>query len=222
MEANLNSLKAEIATLQTELDKAEEVVSTAEAPEKEAKEAVDNAWNEVLAARKIEVRKSLFEKLDVDKSGTIGVEEIRSFNEFNGADDDNETVSVEEAEDFLDFDGDGELNETEASVNYEQFDDELFEQISDRFEGTEVDETKPEYEPEVKELIATADAAREARNTARSNKDEVSRKVTDTEKQLGHDWGLDGEFAYMIGQCYDTTVPEYTYTICTPANIAQY
>ena len=81
-------------------------------------------------------------------------------------------------------------------------------------QGTEVDTTKPEYDEEIQSRIAAADAARTVHTQANSDKNAVDSKIKTLEEELGHDWGPDSAFAYMIGQCYDAEVENKCVACC--------
>ena len=69
----------------------------------------------------------------------------------------------------------------------------------------------PEYVPYKSDKFA--DINQKWLNKKR-DKDKLSRKVSELESSLNHDYGTDKEFAYMIGQCYQLKVKQYTYEVC--------
>jgi len=72
----------------------------------------------------------------------------------------------------------------------------------------------PEYDEDTKKLIATADDARKAFNTADEEFKKADREVKDIHTFLGLDLGANDEFFPLRGECYEFTDSQYTYKLC--------
>lgn len=219
LESKIEGLKAQQAAFQSRVDAAEVLKAAAETPEAAAKKVFDDQWDVTLAARKEAAVGELFSKIDADMSGTIELNEVEALTEFDS--DDDGKVSVEEATTVLDVDGDDVLNEEEAACTLASFTENIFDDAKEKFPDVVVDDTKPEYDDATKELIAAADEKRTAKIAIETEKKTVDNDLSQIEKDLKHDWGANNEFAYMIGQCFEVQVTEYTYKVCPFDNAKQ-
>ncbi|CAG0893069.1 unnamed protein product [Cyprideis torosa] len=84
-------------------------------------------------------------------------------------------------------------------------------------EGAEAETAKEEespYDPETQALIDAADGLRKEFREKDNNRRNLEREVDKMNKQLDGDFGPDGMFLALDGQCFDYDVPEYTYKLC--------
>ena len=72
----------------------------------------------------------------------------------------------------------------------------------------------PEYDEQTKALIAAADSAREAFRVADDRKRELERELSDLDKYLSANLGVEQEFSPLYDQCYEYNDREYTYKLC--------
>ena len=219
LEGQIEGLKAQQAAFQSRVDAADAVKAAAEVPETAAKTVFDDQWDVTLAARKEAAVGALFSKIDADKSGTIELSEVEARVEFDA--DEDGTVSVEEATTVLDVDSDNVLSDEEGACTLASFTEEIFDDAKEKFEDIVVDDNKPEYDDATKALIATADEARNAKTAIETEKKGVDGDLSKIEADLKHDWGANNEFAYMIGECFEVQVTEYTYKVCPFDNAKQ-
>lgn len=56
-------------------------------------------------------------------------------------------------------------------------------------------------------------ARTEFENASRNLRD-IQREIKQIEEALNKDYGKEDEFAYLVGECYEYTVGEYTYKLC--------
>ena len=61
----------------------------------------------------------------------------------------------------------------------------------------------------------------EAEAAIETEKKTVDGDLSKIEGDLKHDWGVHNEFAYMIGECFEVQVTEYTYKVCPFDNAKQ-
>ena len=85
----------------------------------------------------------------------------------------------------------------------------------------EGNEQMPEYDDSTKELIAAANAARDAHRQAETNKLNAEREIGDLKKYLEISYGVNNEFSPLYGQCYEFTDREYTYKMCAFDKVTQ-
>merc|ERR550519_69745 len=88
--------------------------------------------------------------------------------------------------------------------------------ISDHDEPEEAPEAKEEskYDEATRQLIATAEAARKAFTDADRELNDLEREVKDIKAVLEKDYGEEGEFSVLQGQCFELTDNEYKYKLC--------
>lgn len=107
-------------------------------------------------------------------------------------------------EDEEDYDYDSE----EEDEDEEEFRDERNDQM-------------PEYDEATKELIAAADAARNAFHAAQDRKSNVETEIRELKKYLDMNYGANNEFSPLYNQCYEYTDREYTYKMCAFSKVTQ-
>lgn len=57
-------------------------------------------------------------------------------------------------------------------------------------------------------------AARKEHKKLEKDRNVVQRSLDDLTKQTGYDYGVDGEFIYMLNECYTLNVNQYVYEVC--------
>ncbi|XP_077326484.1 glucosidase 2 subunit beta isoform X2 [Lithobates pipiens] len=208
------SAQSEVDSL---LAKKEEV----EQPEKEAKDAHKKEWEERREAEKaaFEKKKSLeaFTELDEDSDGTLSAQELLSHSE-------------------LDSDGDGSLSDQEAqdllsgsqSVDVSTFQDSVWPQIKEKYKSkgppgkSQGEESEmPPYDDATQQLIDAAEAVRNEYESASKSLREIEDTIRNLEKEISLDFGSQGEFSYLYGQCYELSTPEYIYRLCPFNRVTQ-
>jgi protein kinase C substrate 80K-H len=214
LETSMTPLKAKQMSFQSRLDAATVVKDAAEAPENAAKKTFDDAWTATLADRKTEAHTKLFAKLDTDGNAMLTVGELQTFAELKSDDATEGVTTVEDATAILDINDDKELDAEEAACTLESFAENIFDEIADKFTDAKADETTPEYDEAIKLLIQAADAKRKLRTDIETEKKTVDNDLAKIEKELKYDWGAHNEFAYMLGNCYEVAIQEYTYKVC--------
>ena len=85
----------------------------------------------------------------------------------------------------------------------------------------EGEEGMPPYPEATQQLMAAADAARDAFRTVDKQLGDVDREVGDLESYLNLDLGSAMEFAPLYEQCYEYTDREYTYKLCAFQKVTQ-
>ncbi|XP_026535401.1 glucosidase 2 subunit beta isoform X2 [Notechis scutatus] len=200
----------------------------AEKPEKEAKDIHQKAWEEKNAAEKAAQDQAkaeeAFHKLDDNTDGMISVVELQIHPE-------------------LDVDGDGTLSEMEAQtllgnslhVDRVHFQDIVWPAIKEKFK-TEVSSPKPSpddkaaeeemekmppYDEATQALIDAAQTAREQFEEVEKSLKEMEESIRNLEKEISFDFGPNGEFSYLYGQCYELTTNEYIYRLCPFNRVSQ-
>uniref|UniRef100_A0A8C5QDA4 Glucosidase 2 subunit beta n=1 Tax=Leptobrachium leishanense TaxID=445787 RepID=A0A8C5QDA4_9ANUR len=84
------------------------------------------------------------------------------------------------------------------------------------------DETElPPYDEFTQILIDAADKARSQFEEAEKSMKELEDTIRSLEKEVSLDFGPDGEFSYLYGQCYDLTTSEYVYRLCPFNRVTQ-
>lgn len=212
LEKDMAPLKTKQLASQSRLDAATVIKDAAEKPENEAKKVFDDAWDGTLAARKTEAHTKLFTMLDTDADTVITAAELQTFTELDS--DADGVTTIEDATEILDVNDDKELDEEEAACTFESFVENVFDDIADKFMDAKADETKPEYDEEIKVLIQAADEKRKLLTDVETEKKTVDTDLSKIEKDLKFDWGEHNEFAYMVGNCYEVQIQEYTYKVC--------
>lgn len=79
----------------------------------------------------------------------------------------------------------------------------------------------PDYDDATKELIAVADAARNAYQEVENKKRNVEHEISELKKYLEMSFGIDHEFSPLYDQCYEYTDREYTYKMCAFGKVTQ-
>lgn len=75
----------------------------------------------------------------------------------------------------------------------------------------EPEEKMPEYSPETQQLVEVADRARKELEEFDKEQDGLNQEKETLQKWLGNDYGPDGAFAVLEGECFEYTDREYTY-----------
>jgi len=87
----------------------------------------------------------------------------------------------------------------------------------------------PEPEEEVEEVATGPEhydhpdmkSAKKEFNSKKSDVSNLEMEIHDLEELLDHDFGDNEEFAYLLGQCFDMNVKQYTYQFCPFDSAAQ-
>lgn len=107
--------------------------------------------------------------------------------------------------------------ENDDDFDYDDEDDD-----EDDEEGhDDVADALPEYDDATKELVAIADAARNAHRDANSRKTSIEREIDNLRKYLQISYGVEHEFSPLYDQCYEFTDREYTYKMCAFGKVTQ-
>ena len=101
------------------------------------------------------------------------------------------------------------------------FDDDDDDDDDDNSVPQEGDGQMPEYDNATKELIAAADAARDAHSQVESKQRNLEREIGDIRKYLEISYGVDHEFSPLYDNCYEFTDREYTYKMCAFSKVTQ-
>uniref|UniRef100_A0A8C5QCZ0 Glucosidase 2 subunit beta n=1 Tax=Leptobrachium leishanense TaxID=445787 RepID=A0A8C5QCZ0_9ANUR len=207
------TLQGQVETLRAEKEEAEK-------PERDAKDTHKKAWEEQKQVEKeaLEKRQALeaFSELDQDSDGMLTAQELLSHQE-------------------LDSDGDGSLTLEEAqsilggsySSDSSSFESNVWPEIHEKYKSETLppkphDETElPPYDEFTQILIDAADKARSQFEEAEKSMKELEDTIRSLEKEVSLDFGPDGEFSYLYGQCYDLTTSEYVYRLCPFNRVTQ-
>lgn len=86
----------------------------------------------------------------------------------------------------------------------------------DEFEkpSTPTSSDEEEYDEETRAIIEAAKRARDEYSSSESTFIDLNRKLRDLEVNLETDYGPDGAFRALQGQCFEMTDREYTYKLC--------
>ncbi|XP_018429140.1 PREDICTED: glucosidase 2 subunit beta [Nanorana parkeri] len=268
-QARLQEMVEKRQSSQAEVDSLRSKKEEAEKPEKEAKEAHKNEWEERREAEKaaLEKKQSLeaFTELDQDSDGTLSAEELLSRSELDS--DGDGSLSDQEAQDLLaglqsvdvstfqesvwpkikekyksksetpspppieegadshpeiqpeeDGDGDGEEGGDDDDDEEEHLDEEHRAPPS-KSQGEESE--MPPYDDATQQLIDAAQIVRNEFEEASKSLREIEDTIRNLEKEISLDFGSQGEFSYLYGQCYDLTTSEYTYRLCPFNRVTQ-
>lgn len=239
----VTELEAQLSVQEANVAQAKQLKESAEAPEKQAKDAFDQEREQQKAARTREATDALFRTLDTDADGLLTHAELALRMELDGNEDGQ--VTTDEIEDILDIDGDGAVNDTEASLSPDMFAAEVYENIKAKFESQkeqEIDEevkvdadteepdadtekpdpeVKPPYPDNIRELIGIADQARQLHQDTESLKRTTDDELSKLRKALAVDLGSSDEFFGMQGRCYELSEGEYVYEICPFEKVTQ-
>ncbi|XP_072255625.1 glucosidase 2 subunit beta isoform X2 [Pyxicephalus adspersus] len=206
-------------SVQSEVDSLLVKKEEAEKPEKEAKDAHKQEWEERREAEKaaLEKKRSLeaFTELDQDSDGMLSSQELISHSE-------------------LDSDGDGALSDQEAqnllggsqSVDVATFQESVWPQIKEKYKAppgkSQGEESEmPPYDDATQQLIDVAQAARNEYEEASKSLREIEDTIRSLEKEISLDFGSHGEFSYLYGQCYELSTSEYIYRLCPFNRVTQ-
>ncbi|PVD23093.1 hypothetical protein C0Q70_16355 [Pomacea canaliculata] len=240
--ARLSELEKEQVKLVAAKDELQAKKEQVEAPEKEAKDRHEKAWEEFKAKKQAEKDRlagiKAFAELDVNSDSAVDIVEMRRHSEFDI--DSDGTVSEEEAREYL---SDSE------KVDLDTFLDRIWSTIKDIYKPppeaadadmeakgeresedlsgstasppeskdkpkTEEELKMPPYDEETQNLIAAADAARNEYNEAENKVRDAENEINGLKKYLEVDYGPDEEFSSLRGQCFEYTDREYTYKLC--------
>uniref|UniRef100_A0A0B7A139 Glucosidase 2 subunit beta n=1 Tax=Arion vulgaris TaxID=1028688 RepID=A0A0B7A139_9EUPU len=205
-----------------------------EAPEKEAKERHEKAWEAVKAERQKvqdgEKASIAFSELNINQDSVVDYPELMKHSEFDI--DSDGTVSVEEAKEYLEdseqvdlptfitkiWPNIKEIYKSKASKaepdEPERVPDEG-EKAGDPLLNTVSDEEKmPDFDDATKKLIAAADEVRRKFEEADSNVKDVENEISAIKKYLELDLGPNEEFSALKGQCFEYSDREYIYRLC--------
>merc|ERR1719154_110389 len=80
--------------------------------------------------------------------------------------------------------------------------------------AAEVTPEEDKYDEATRQLVAAAEAARKAFNNADRELNDLEREVKDIKGVLEKDYGEEGEFSVLQGQCFELTDNEYKYKLC--------
>ncbi|KAM8974791.1 glucosidase 2 subunit beta [Pelodytes ibericus] len=87
---------------------------------------------------------------------------------------------------------------------------------------TLVEETElPPYDDATQTLIDAADQARSRYEEAEKSMREIEDTIRGLEKEITLDFGSEGEFSYLYGQCYELSTSEYVYRLCPFNRVTQ-
>ena len=111
--------------------------------------------------------------------------------------------TYEEEEDEEDEDKDDDYD-----INDQEDDDDAVDVVPEKIE----EESK--YDEATKALIAVAEAARKAFTEAERDFGDTVREIKEVKDSLEKDYGEEGEFSVLVGQCFELTDNEYKYTMC--------
>ena len=84
----------------------------------------------------------------------------------------------------------------------------------DDFEKPSSPSNEEEYDEETKAIVEAAKKARDEFSSSESTFLDLSRKLRELEVSLETDYGPDGAFKPLQGQCYELNDREYTYKLC--------
>ncbi len=244
-EAEIQTLNSELETLQAAKESAELPEREAKEKHNEAWEALKE---ERKKERRVAEAKIGFDDLDTNSNGYVSVEEIQARDELD--DDGDGVVSEAEALEYLDnsreMDFDSFLDSVwdvisdkcqfkkiedepvlptpvpeEREEDHDDYDDEDYDDEDENEEVDSQDEQMPEYDEETKHLIAAADEARNAYNTADRRKRDLEADISRLGKFIRMDFGVDFEFTNLYDNCYEYTDLEYTYKMCAFGKVSQ-
>lgn len=85
----------------------------------------------------------------------------------------------------------------------------------------EMFESGAKDEATLQSYIARAGEAAAAATSAQSRKDELARKVTELDELLAEQYGADGAYYALKGQCFSFTTSEYKYELCPFSSVTQ-
>ncbi|CAI9536358.1 unnamed protein product, partial [Staurois parvus] len=72
----------------------------------------------------------------------------------------------------------------------------------------------PPYDDTTQKLIDAAEAVRNDYESASKSLKEIEDTIRNLEKEISLDFGPQGEFSYLYGQCYELSTSEYIYRLC--------
>ncbi|XP_077326483.1 glucosidase 2 subunit beta isoform X1 [Lithobates pipiens] len=79
----------------------------------------------------------------------------------------------------------------------------------------------PPYDDATQQLIDAAEAVRNEYESASKSLREIEDTIRNLEKEISLDFGSQGEFSYLYGQCYELSTPEYIYRLCPFNRVTQ-
>uniref|UniRef100_A0A8C7E2M4 Glucosidase 2 subunit beta n=1 Tax=Naja naja TaxID=35670 RepID=A0A8C7E2M4_NAJNA len=82
-------------------------------------------------------------------------------------------------------------------------------------------EKMPPYDEATQALIDAAQMAREQFEEVEKSLKEMEESIRNLEKEISFDFGPNGEFSYLYGQCYELTTNEYIYRLCPFNRVSQ-
>ncbi|XP_063150496.1 glucosidase 2 subunit beta [Candoia aspera] len=82
-------------------------------------------------------------------------------------------------------------------------------------------EKMPPYDEATQALIDAAQKAREQFEEVEKSLKEMEESIRSLEKEISFDFGPNGEFSYLYGQCYELTTNEYIYRLCPFNRVSQ-
>lgn len=89
-------------------------------------------------------------------------------------------------------------------------------------EKTGDDEDKmPPYDEVTHALIEEAQKARDQYDEAARSLKDMEDSIRNLEKEISFDFGPQGEFSYLYGQCYELSTNEYVYRLCPFNRVSQ-
>ncbi|XP_069460328.1 glucosidase 2 subunit beta isoform X2 [Ambystoma mexicanum] len=221
----VTELQQSKASLEEQVELLKAKKEAAEKPEQEAKSVHQKAWDELKEVQKAEKEQArgteAFAELDDDEDGMISVSELQSHLE-------------------LDENGDGALSEDEAQAllggidqaDVTIFHDKVWPAIKDKYKSEvphpkqpteqEAGEDKmPPYDEATQALIDEAQKARDEYEEAVRSLKDMEDSIRNLEKEISFDFGPQGEFSYLYGQCYELSTNEYVYRLCPFNRVSQ-
>ncbi|XP_065333616.1 glucosidase 2 subunit beta [Cloeon dipterum] len=103
----------------------------------------------------------------------------------------------------------------------EEGDQDKEEEDSDHEKEGEKSFSEVQYDAETQRLIDDAANARHEFEEADRALRDVEREIRQIEESLDKDYGIDGEFAALEGECFEYTDREYTYKLCPFDQVTQ-
>ncbi|XP_053318249.1 glucosidase 2 subunit beta [Spea bombifrons] len=83
------------------------------------------------------------------------------------------------------------------------------------------DTEMPPYDEATQALIDAAEKARSQYEEAAKSMREMEDTIRSLEKEISLDFGPEGEFSYLYGQCYELSTSEYIYRLCPFNRVTQ-
>ncbi|KAM3846030.1 glucosidase 2 subunit beta isoform 2-T4 [Vipera latastei] len=176
----------------------------------------------------VELQKHL--ELDVDGDGILSEMEAQNLAEVQPpqntpVEEESDTPSDAQVDQLPPEEDYEEDEEDEEELDGDSLDEEMKvsspKPLSDDKAAEEEMEKMPPYDEATQALIDAAQKAREQFEEVEKSLKEMEESIRSLEKEISFDFGLNGEFSYLYGQCYELNTNEYIYRLCPFNRVSQ-